>query len=88
MYWLANYESVKNFPTDSINVVYNIEEVKFEKFDYIFVCNSPIYSNVLSESLFNILIEIVKHCKECDKFNFYKPSLLNHISREMMVNDT
>ena len=86
-YWLANYDSDRNNHNDLVTITYDINEVKFKKFDYVFVCNSPNYSNILSEAAFETLINIVKHTKECEKFNFYKPNLVNHFSKEIIIND-
>lgn len=89
VFWLANYDSQRGLFNDGdiLNVTYDIDEVKLDNFDYIFVCNSPSYSNLISECLFNSLIEVTKSFKKCDKFDFYKPNLITHQSREIYLND-
>ena len=87
IYWLANYDSDRNNHPDLITITYDIKDIKFKKFDYVFVCNSPNYSNLLSETAFETLINIVKHVKKCKKFDFFKPNLVNHFSKNILIND-
>tara|TARA_R100000781_G_scaffold77752_2_gene48119 strand:+ start:584 stop:1168 length:585 start_codon:yes stop_codon:yes gene_type:complete len=89
-YWLANYESVHQNPTyddDAIIVSHNIEEVILEKFDYIFVCSSPKFCNEYGKICYEILVEITKSNKKCDKFDFTKSNILNHEFREIIPNN-
>ena len=87
-YWLCNYESSKtcsiNRYDDIMTIMYDFEEIEFDKFDYLFVCISPITAHHhLSYSLFNVLIEIVKNEKKCKKYDFYKKNILNHSSKHL-----
>ena len=70
-----------------LHITYDIEDIKFKKYDYIFVCNSPCYSNLLSESAYNTLVSITTHIKNCKKFDFFKPNNLNHITQEIFINE-
>lgn len=87
VYWLANHDSNRKDHDDLVTITYDIDEVKLKKFDYVFVCNSPNYSNLLSEAAFYTLISIIKHTKKCKKFDFFKTNLVNHISKDIIVND-
>tara|TARA_R100001163_G_scaffold65292_2_gene61978 strand:- start:1207 stop:1776 length:570 start_codon:yes stop_codon:yes gene_type:complete len=84
IYWLTNHDSMKQkIHADKLYVAYEFEDIFFEKFDFIFVCNSPFYSNVISELCFQTLINIVTHNKKCQKKDFFKPNLLNHNIKEI-----
>ena len=93
VFWLANYDSIRTGKSgcppidDAIHIMYDIKDVQFEKFDYIFVCNSPHYSNSLNESAYETLVNIVMHIKKCKKFDFFKKNILNHITQEVFIND-
>ena len=87
IFWLANYDSFREGHDDMLHITYDIEDIKFKKFDYIFVCNSPCYSNLLSESAYNTLVSITTHVKNCKKFDFFKPNILNHITQEIFINE-
>tara|TARA_R100000664_G_C2748696_1_gene136118 strand:- start:873 stop:1460 length:588 start_codon:yes stop_codon:yes gene_type:complete len=90
-YWLADYNSPKDLPThadDFLSITYDLDDVKFKKFDYIFVCNSPKYSNLLSEAMYKTLVTLTKKYKNCSKDDFYKPNLINHASRDIYINET
>lgn len=83
-YWLCNYDSIKTSPDDLINMTYNINDVDFKRFDYLFVCESPIYCTPFGSVTYNILFDIVKHTKKINNEDFYKPNILNHIAREIV----
>jgi hypothetical protein len=87
VYWLANHNSDRTNHDDWVTITYDINEVKFSKFDYIFVCNSPNFSNSLSEAAFSALINIVMHTKKCKKFDFFRPNLANHITKGIITNE-
>jgi hypothetical protein len=87
VYWLANHNSDRTNHDDWVTITYDIDEVKFSKFDYIFVCNSPNFSNSLSEAAFSALINIVMHTKKCEKFDFFRPNLANHITKGIITNE-
>ena len=92
VFWLANYESTRNVngctPIDDlVHITYNIDDVSFEKFDYIFVCNSPLYTSILGDLCYETLVNIVMHSKKCDRFDFYKPNITNHITKEIVLNE-
>tara|TARA_R100001086_G_C11767605_1_gene239920 strand:- start:156 stop:731 length:576 start_codon:yes stop_codon:yes gene_type:complete len=86
-YWLANYTSKHEpvYTDDTIHVTHDIEDVMFNKFDYIFVCSSPNYCNIYGKICYDILIEITTNKKNCDKFNFIKPNILNHQARDIIL---
>ena len=87
VYWLANFDSNRTNYDDWVTITYDINELKFNKFDYIFVCNSPNFSNSLSEAAFSALINIVMHTKKCKKFDFFRPNLANHITKGIITNE-
>lgn len=86
-YWLCNYDSNKecsvNRYDDVLTVLYDFEDIEINKFDHIFVCISPLTANLSSYSLFNVLIEIVKNNKKCEKVDFYRKNILNHFSQQI-----
>jgi len=87
VFWLANYDSGREGHDDMLHITYDIEDVKLKNFDYIFVCNSPSYSNLLSEAAYSTLVNITTHTKNCEKFDFFKSNLINHFSRKILIND-
>ena len=85
--WLGYYLKKQNFidNDEKLYVAYEFEDIFFEKFDFIFVCNSPFHSSVISELCFQTLINIVTHTKKCQKKDFFKSNLLNHNIKEIYV---
>ena len=72
---------------DMITLSHDIEDLNIDKVDYIFVCESPHYSNPFSSTLYNVLTEITKNKKNCEKNNFFKPNLINHIVKEIGIKE-
>lgn len=87
VFWLANHDSRREGHDDMLHISYDIEDVKFKNFDYIFVCNSPNYSNLLSEAAYSTLLNITTHTKNCKKFDFFKPNIVNHFSKEVFPSE-
>ena len=95
-HWLhnINYEQLNfiaskmdsSLPDDIFSVSHEITDLSIDKFDYIFVCESPHYSNPYSLTLYNVLVEIIKNNKQCEKNKFFKPNLVNHVVKEIGIN--
>ena len=81
-YWLSNYTSDPDAGVkceDWITITKTFDDIAFDSFDYLFICESPSYAtNEFSLCAYRILIEIITRLKNKDKFFFMRPTLLNH----------
>lgn len=87
VYWVNNSNSIASYPDDLLTITKDLNEVLFDKFDYLFVCESPHYTstNELAQMAFETLLEITMLSKGKNKMFFYRPNIINHISRT--IND-
>lgn len=83
-YWVNNADSLSYCvgQDDLLTVTKDLSDVLFNKFDYLFVCESPQYTekNYLAQMAFETLREITMLLKGENKMFFYKPNILNHVS--------